>query len=262
MAAATIGLLHPGEMGAVVGAALRGNGHRVLWSSGGRSEETRRRAQEAGLEDAGSLDELAQRSEVILSVCPPHAALEVAGSVAGFRGLFVDANAIAPATARKVAAVVAAGGADCADGGIIGPPPHAAGSTRLYLSGPQAEQVAALFAGSALQARVLPGEVGTASALKLAYAAWTKGTAALLLAIEELARAEGVQAPLHEEWRLSLPELPERSERAARSAGAKGWRWVGEMEEIAATFDAAGLPDGFHRAAAEVFRSPAGEQTR
>jgi 3-hydroxyisobutyrate dehydrogenase-like beta-hydroxyacid dehydrogenase len=262
MAAATIGLLHPGEMGAAVGAALRGKGNPVLWASEGRSAETRKRAEEAGLEDAGSLDELAQRSEVILSVCPPHAALEVAGSVAGFRGLFVDANAIAPATAREVAAVVAAGDADCVDGGIIGPPPRAAGTTRLYLSGAEAEPVAALFAGSVLDARVVSGEVGTASALKLAYAAWTKGTAALLLAIEELARAEGIEAPLHEEWRLSLPELPERSERAARSAGAKGWRWVGEMEEIAATFDAAGLPDGFHRAAAEVFRSPAGEQTR
>jgi hypothetical protein len=105
-----------------------------------------------------------------------------------------------------------------------------------------------------LDARVIGDEVGTASALKLAYAAWTKGTAAMLLAIEELARAEGVETPLHEEWRLSLPELPERSERAARSAAAKGWRWVGEMEEIASAFAAAGLPDGFHRAAAEVFR--------
>src|SRR6266545_1877039 len=94
-----------------------------------------------------------------------------------------------------------------------------------------------------------------ASAVKMAYAAWTKGTAALLLAIGLLAEAEGVEAPLLEEWRLSLPELPEAATRAARSAAAKGWRWVGEMDEIAATFAAAGLPDGFHRAAAEMFRS-------
>jgi hypothetical protein len=97
----------------------------------------------------------------------------------------------------------------------------------------------------------------------MTYAAWTKGTAALLLAIGELARAEGVEPALHEEWRISLPDLPDRSQRAARSAQAKGWRWVGEMEEIAATFDAAGLPDGFHRAAAEVFRIlSAGGQAR
>lgn len=254
MAAATIGLLHPGEMGAAVGGMLRGRGHHVLWASQGRSPETRKRAEEAGLQDAASLEQLVRSSEVIFSICPPHAALDVAGSVAGFRGVFVDANAIAPGTAREVAAVVAAGGAESVDGGIVGAPPRAAGTTRLYLSGAEAKAVAALFAGSVLDARVIGGQVGTASALKLAYAAWTKGTAAMLLAIEELARAEGVETPLHEEWRLSLPELPERSERAARSAAAKGWRWVGEMEEIASAFAAAGLPDGFHRAAAEVFR--------
>src|SRR6185295_5044450 len=167
MAATTIGLLHPGEMGAAVGAVLRGHGHRVLWASAWRSGDTRSRAEAAGLEDTGSLEELVRRSEIILSVCPPHAALEVAGSVSGFRGLFVDANAIAPATAREVEGVVVAGGADCVDGGIVGP---------------AAESVAALFAGSLLDARVVSGDVGTASALKMAYAAWTKGTAALLLA--------------------------------------------------------------------------------
>jgi 3-hydroxyisobutyrate dehydrogenase-like beta-hydroxyacid dehydrogenase len=254
MAAVTVGLLHPGEMGAAVGAVLRGRGHRVVWASAERSAETRERAEEAGLEDAGSVEELVRRSEVILSVCPPHAALEVAGSVAGFRGVFVDANAIAPATACEVAVVVAPGGGETVDGGIIGPPPRAAGTTRLYLSGGEAEAVAGLFAGSVVDVRVLSGEFGTASALKMAYAAWTKGTAALLLAIGELARAEGVEPALHEEWRLSLPDLPERSQRAARSAQAKGWRWVGEMEEIASTFASAGLPDGFHRAAADVFR--------
>jgi hypothetical protein len=107
-----------------------------------------------------------------------------------------------------------------------------------------------LFDGSALEARV----VENASAVKMAYAAWTKGSAALLLAVRELARAEGVEPTLLAEWELSLPELIERSQRAARSAEAKGWRWVGEMEEIAATFEAAGLPKGFHLAAAEVFR--------
>ena len=262
MAAATIGLIHPGEMGAAVGAALLGRRERVLWASAGRSAETRSRAVQAGLEDAGSVEELIRESDVIFSICPPHAALEVAGAVAGFRGVFVDANAIAPATAREVAAVIAAGGGESVDGGIVGPPPHADGTTRLYLSGAEAESIGGLFAGSAVDARVLAGGVGMASALKIAYAAWTKGTAALLLAVGELARAEGVETALHEEWRLSLPELPERSQRAARSAQAKGWRWVGEMEEIAATFDAAGLPDGFHRAAAEVFRTSVGSRAQ
>ncbi len=93
----------------------------------------------------------------------------------------------------------------------------------------------------------------------MAYAAWTKGTAALLLAVRSLARSEGVEETLLEEWALSIPELPDQSIRAARSAARKGWRWVGEMEEIAATFAADDLPDGFHLAAAEVFRAVAAD---
>jgi 3-hydroxyisobutyrate dehydrogenase-like beta-hydroxyacid dehydrogenase len=249
---ATIGLLHPGEMGAAIGRALRQAGHEVLWTSAGRSEATALRATDAGLIDAGSLEGLAERSDVIISVCPPHAATEVAASVAGADGLFVDANAIAPATARVIAT-----GRDServVDGGIIGPPPRDPGTTRLYLSGVAAAGIAELFVGTAVDTRVVSAEVGDASAVKMTYAAWTKGTAALLLAIRAVAEAEGIAAPLYEEWRLSLPDLPEAVERATRAATAKGWRWVGEMEEIAATFAAVGQPDGFHRAAAEIYR--------
>ena len=244
MALGTVGLLHPGEMGAAVGAVLRGQGVRVVWASEGRSEETRARAEAAGLEDAGSVVEVA-RSDVVFSICPPHAALEVARS-AEFAGVYVDANAVSPATAREVAEAVG----EFVDGGIVGSPPREPGTARLYLSGDRASEVAELFAGSALDARV----VSNASALKMAYAAWTKGTAAMLLAIRELAFREGVEEALLAEWDLSQPELRDRFARAARSAEAKGWRWVGEMEEIAATFEAAGLPGGFHRAAAEVYR--------
>jgi 3-hydroxyisobutyrate dehydrogenase-like beta-hydroxyacid dehydrogenase len=253
MADRAIGLLHPGEMGAAIGAALVANGCRVIWASDGRSAETRSRAEEAGLDDAGSVAEVARRSDVILSVCPPHAAAEVARAVAGFDGLYVDANAIAPATVRGLADAVP--GAELVDGGIVGPPPRRPGTTRLYLSGPSAWTVANLFAGSAVDARVISPEVGSASALKVTYAAWSKGTAAMLLAIRELARAEGVEEPLLQEWCLSIPGLEEQWKSAERSAQAKGWRWVGEMEEIAAAFAADGLPDGFHLAAAEVFRA-------
>jgi 3-hydroxyisobutyrate dehydrogenase-like beta-hydroxyacid dehydrogenase len=247
----TVGLLHPGEMGAVLGRVLREAGTPVLWASEGRSVETAGRAEEAGLEDAASVNEVVSRSDVILSVCPPHAALDVARSAAGFTGVYVDANAISPATVQAVADTVAR----VVDGGIVGPPPATAGTTRLYLSGPEADRVAELFAGTALDTRIVSAEIGAASAVKMAYAAWTKGTAALLLAVRSLARSEGVESTLLEEWQLSLPELPEQSVRAARSAATKGWRWVGEMEEIAATFAAAGLPDGFHLAAADVFRA-------
>jgi 3-hydroxyisobutyrate dehydrogenase-like beta-hydroxyacid dehydrogenase len=249
----TVGLLHPGEMGTTLAEALLKRRHEVLWASSGRSDSTRGRAEAAGLTDVGSAEALAERSHVILSVCPPHAAREVARSSRGGAGLFVDANAIAPATARAIAAEH--GSSNFVDGGIIGPPPRNSGTTRLYLSGPRAATVSELFEGTPVEVRIVANRVGEASAVKLAYAAWTKGTAALLLAIRSVAEAEGVEEPLLAEWRLSLPALPEELVRAARSADAKGWRWVGEMEEIAAMFAAAGLPDGFHRAAAETFGS-------
>ena len=251
MAERTVGLLHPGDMGAAIGATLRDRGTRVLWASAGRSEETAARAAAAGLEDAGSVEALARSCDLILSVCPPHAALEVARSVGDFAGAYLDANAISPSSAQVVAATVARP----VDGGIVGPPPLQAGSTRLYLSGPEAPLVAELFAGTTVDARVVSDEIGAASAVKMAYAAWTKGTAALLLAVRSLARVQGVEPTLIEEWELSLPDLPVRSIRAAESAATKSWRWIGEMEEIAATFAAVGLPDGFHLAAADVFRA-------
>jgi 3-hydroxyisobutyrate dehydrogenase-like beta-hydroxyacid dehydrogenase len=241
-------------MGAAVGAVLAGAGHRVVWASNARSGETRRRAGEAGLEDVGSIAELVGAAEIVFAVCPPHAARAVAESVVGLDGLYVDANAIAPASAREVGGLVEAGGAAFVDGGIVGPPPREAGTTRLYLSGERAAEVADLFAGSALDARVVSPEPGIASAVKVAYAAWTKGSAAMLLAVLEFARAEGVEHVLLDEWELSIPELGPRSDRAAASAQAKGWRWIGEMEEIADAFASVGLPAGFHRAAADVFR--------
>jgi 3-hydroxyisobutyrate dehydrogenase-like beta-hydroxyacid dehydrogenase len=255
MAERTVGLLHPGDMGAAIGAALREQGARVLWASAGRSEETTSRAVAAGLEDAGSVETLARSCDVIVSVCPPHAALEVARSVGAFAGTYLDANAISPMSARAVAATVGR----YVDGGIVGPPPLEAGQTRLYLSGPEASLVAELFQGTVVDARVVSDEIGAASAVKMAYAAWTKGTAALLLAVRSLARVQGVEETLLAEWELSLPELPARSVSAAESAAAKGWRWIAEMEEIAATFGAAGLPEGFHRAAADVFRAIAND---
>jgi 3-hydroxyisobutyrate dehydrogenase-like beta-hydroxyacid dehydrogenase len=265
MGDATVGLLHPGEMGAAVGQCLATAGHRVLWLPEGRSPVSAARAEAAGLTAAsGGLAGLAGEADVIVSVCPPHAAVEVAREVArfglarraaGFGGVFVDANAVSPATAREVARIVEAAGADYVDGGIIGTPPVAPGFIRLYLSGARAGEVQRLFAGGEVDAQVIGGDASVAaSAVKMAYASWTKGSAALLLAARALARAEGVEEALLTEWGISQPGLADRSGRAAGSAAAKGWRWVAEMEEIAAAMAAAGLPDGFHMAAAEVYR--------
>jgi 3-hydroxyisobutyrate dehydrogenase-like beta-hydroxyacid dehydrogenase len=243
----TVAVLHPGRMGAAVGALLVGAGIDVRWLPAGRGPGTWRRAEDAGL---GAVDDLAG-CDVVLSICPPAAAIDTAREVAGFGGLYVDANAISPATAARVRDLVEDGGAAYVDGGIIGGPPTEPG-TRLYLSGPRALEVVALFDGTALDARVVDGDCA-ASALKMAYAAWSKISAALVLGIEATAREHGVAEALHEEWRLSGLDLADRLASGERAARAKGWRWVDEMRQIAATFDTAGQPEGFGAAAAEVF---------
>jgi 3-hydroxyisobutyrate dehydrogenase-like beta-hydroxyacid dehydrogenase len=249
-----IGLLHPGEMGAAVGRCLTGAGYRVLWASEGRGPDTAARANAAGLTDVRSARRIVAEADMILSICPPHAALDVAWAVHGFTGLYLDANAIAPGTAREVAQLITGSGGRYVDGGIIGSPPVTPGTTRLYLSGPDAPDIRALFAGSPLEPRIAAGPDTAASAVKMAYASWTKGTTALLLAARALAQAEGVEETLLAEWALSQPQLPDQVSRAARAAATKGWRWVGEMEEIASCMAGAGLPDGFHQAAAEIYR--------
>jgi 3-hydroxyisobutyrate dehydrogenase-like beta-hydroxyacid dehydrogenase len=248
-----IGLLHPGEMGVALGRCLIGRGHQVLCASAGRGRQTAARALASGLSDVGTAVAVAGQADVIFSVCPPHAALDVARSVPGFGGIYVDANAISPQTASQVAETVTAGGARYVDGGIIGPPPEVAGSTRLYLSGAAAASLRGLFDGTALEARIAGEGPWSASAVKMAYAAWTKGSAALLLAARELAEAGGVGEALIAEWELSVPGLGVRHGAAERSAASKGWRWTAEMHQIAMTMAAAGLPDGFHLAAAEMF---------
>lgn len=248
-----IGVLHPGAMGAAVGAALASK-QTVWWASGGRSQASVRRASDAGLVDVGSVDALRDGCALIISICPPEAALAVAGLVSGFQGVYLDANAISPSTVREVAALVEAGGAHYLDGGIIGPPPAGRSpGTRLYLSGPDAPRVASLFSGSAVDARVLSDGLATASALKMCFAAWTKGTTALLLDIRALAASLGQAEALAAEWATSMPDLEGRCQFGAQQAATKGWRWRGEMEEIAKTFRDAELPDGFHRAAGEIY---------
>ena len=139
----------------------------------GRGPETCSRAKEAQLTDVGSLPSLVEQSDIILSVCPPHAATQLAKTVAAlqFSGIYVDANAVSPATSRDVQQIVEAAGATFVDGGIIGPPALKRGSARLYLSGSGAVRVAACFAQGPLEARVIDGLPGAASALKMTYAA-------------------------------------------------------------------------------------------
>lgn len=252
-----IGLLHPGAMGHVVGGLAGRAGARVSWASEGRSPESRQRAASCGFHDLGSLAALVSGVQVILSICPPAAAIDVARAVAGqgFSGLYLDANAVAPSTVRKVASIIEGSGGHTVDGGIIGPPPTRAGTTRLYVSGKQTDAIAALFAGASLEVVAIGQDVGTASAVKMCYAAYTKGSAALLIAIRALAAAEGIEQTLLQEWAVSQPDLADRSQRNSHQSAGKAWRYAGEMREISRSFEEQGLPGGFHAGAAELFEA-------
>lgn len=264
-------------MGGGVASCLASNGHRLHWVAVGRSEDTRRRAESAG---AVAHDTLLQGLDAlvaadgpafVLSICPPDNALEIAAAASTAaaatgkpeRVVFVDCNAVAPVTMRAAAAVAAKstdGRVAVVDGGIVGPPPKSTESgqptsTRLFLAGTRAAEVAELFAGSPLGTVVLAeGDLGSASALKMVYAAWTKGSAALMLEVAAAAGAHGVQKALFAEWEVSKPNLLGQVQRAAALSGPKAWRWKGEMEEIAATFAEKGLPAGMPLGAAEVYR--------
>jgi 3-hydroxyisobutyrate dehydrogenase-like beta-hydroxyacid dehydrogenase len=222
--AKTISLLHPGKMGVTIGAAAATSGARILWISQHRSRATRERAQRAGLIEVEKLNEAIRASDVILSVCPPHAALELARTVAAyhFTGVYVDANAVSRATAEEIGAVVSSAGATFVDGGIIGSPVEKAGTTRLYLSGDRADVVAQIFSKSLLEARAIGQTAGAASALKIAYAAWTKCTDALVLAIRAYSTKEGVDEALLKEWRMSPARTGRTLCQSRRHRGAQG----------------------------------------
>jgi 3-hydroxyisobutyrate dehydrogenase-like beta-hydroxyacid dehydrogenase len=252
-----IGVLHPGAMGAAVGAALRPRAGTVIWAAAGRSVATSKRAELADLVGVPDVAALARRSDVIVSVCPPHAACEVAAEVAdALEGsdrapVYVDANAVSPATVRAVGALVTAGAV--VDGAIIGPPAYEPGRTVLWLSGPAAADVAALFAGSPFAARVLGPDLGTASALKTCFALQSKALPTIWLEIAAAARAYGVEEELRGELGRTGVDYAAEVD-AATATTSKAWRWAGEMDEAADAVSAVDLPDGFSRAAAELYR--------
>lgn len=245
-------LLHPGAMGSSLGCNLVDRGHTVYWVSAGRSSATTTRAKEDRLTPVKTLTDALYQVDIVLSVCPPENAIEVGLAVAesNFEGIYCDANAIAPVTAQNLFEVF---GTKYVDGGIVGPPARDLGHTRLYLSGEKAVQIAELFASTRVQTEVLKSGPLSASAMKMCYAAYTKGTAALILNIRALAEHYGVSDALYGEWTRSQHSLWDRSERIGPGTSQKAWRFAPEMSEIAKTFSSAGLPAGFHEASAEIY---------
>jgi 3-hydroxyisobutyrate dehydrogenase-like beta-hydroxyacid dehydrogenase len=250
-----IGVLHPGQMGAAIGAQLVGAGHRVLWCPAGRSERTDGRARAAGLRTVGSVAEMLAGSEVVFSICPPAAAEQLAGRIAAhrFAGLFVEANAINPARMGTIGERVRAGGATVVDGAIIGPPPSADRRTRVYLSGPPGavDAVHQLLSGSQAEPRRIDDRIGSASALKMAYGSFQKISRALAAVSHALADEFGVTEHLAAEaTALGRNALAERD--VVAGVAPRAWRWEPEMREVAESLRAAGLPPELAVAGAEV----------
>ena len=261
----------PGDMGHAVGRALKQHGFDVVTALDGRSAHSHALADSAGLRDVGTIGQAVEAADLILSILPPAAALHQAQHVAdairasGKKPIYVDCNAISPETAKQVAAVIDDAGASFIDAGIIGLAPGIGAGPRFYVSGKDTAPMLALD-GKGFEVMHAGDTVGEASALKMVYAGLTKGTWTLQTAVLLAAQRLGVIDPL-------LAEL-DHSQSAALSAmrskipfiPADSARWVGEMEEIAATFASAGVSSGFHEGAADIFRilaqTPFASETR
>lgn len=266
--ASTVGVLSAGDMGAAIGAALTASGLDAATSLEGRSALTRTRAAEAGMRDAGGLTALVEQSGLLLSVLPPADAVSVAEEVAdamartGARPVFAECNAVAPRTAERAATLIGDAGALVIDAGIIGPPPAPGSRTRIYCSGPDTAPLEALREHGLDVRRVGP-RIGQASGLKMVYAASTKGTTAVWTELLTAAEAMGLTDALLAEF--GDAPGPARSVKAVTEMPRRARRWVGEMEEIAATFEALGLTPRILLGAADMFRlaaeTPLADQT-
>lgn len=253
----TVAVIAPGMMGSVVARRLTENGIEVRTSLAGRSQATIARAKAAGMVDASDTD--LARADIILSILPPGDALKLAQRLApalqavAKKPIYVDCNALDPATVLKVAEVVQQTGAPFVDGGIIGPPPEPdSKNTRIYLSGPGAEKVAVLEQYG-LSMPIQPGPIGAASAMKMSYAGITKGFTALGAAMMLAATRAGTAEALKAEMAISQPALLGWLTRQMPRMHSKAYRWVAEMEEIAAFVGADPAGAQFYQAAARLY---------
>jgi len=260
MALNTVAVMSPGDMGEGVGASIKGQGKDVITVLAGRSDVTRMRAERAGFRDVPDLETLVQEADIVLSVMPPELAEPLARDVAaamtatGAKPVYADLNAISPGTSRRIAEIVGAAGADYIDGGIIGwAPLKSEKASHIYVSGPHAALMDELD-GNGKEIRQLGDEVGRASAVKMVYASVTKGTDSLLTNAYIAAEALGIRDVMEAEWKESQPQALARMEQRVSVLPADAGRWIGEMEEISATYAAAGLTPNFHKGAADLYR--------
>ena len=254
----TVGVLSPGEMGAAVGAVLHRHGLRVVTCLEGRGDWTARRAKEAGIEALPSYDELVREADILLSILVPAQARAVADLVAQALGrtgatlAYVDCNAISPRTVREVARTVTEAGAQFVDAAIMGGPPTVQEGPRFYASGPEPQPFEALRQHG-LDVHVMGQDVGQASGFKMVYGATTKGIAALWMELMVAAEAMGLRDALEAELARGDNLSRQRVERFMSGMAPRSARYVGEMVEIAATFEGVGLTPKMLLGAADMF---------
>jgi 3-hydroxyisobutyrate dehydrogenase-like beta-hydroxyacid dehydrogenase len=252
----TLTVLHPGAMGAAVATQASRSGHKVLWVPAHRSAATQERARKAGLTACPSLKEALDASEVVLSLCPPHAAEDVAVSVArhGFTGLYVEANAISPERMERIANEVRPA-SSVLDGAVIGPPPGDRHTCRLYLAGDAraVDLLRVIFQGSRVQVQAAGDHIGAASVLKMSFAAFQKAARTLAAVSHALADRHGVADLLTAEAQR-MPSDFLSNPGALPGVAARAWRWAPEMDEVAETLRASGLPPEMAEAAAAVMQ--------
>ncbi|WP_411138025.1 DUF1932 domain-containing protein [Streptomyces sp. C10] len=250
----TIGILHPGSMGAAVAACAAMNAADVLWCEAGRSPASVARAEQFGLTPVPTLQELLDRSDIVVSLCPPAVAENLARDVAAhrFSGVYLEANAINPERTVRIAELLEPA-ATPVDGGVVGSPPVRGKTPTLYLSGAAAatKRIEALFAGTAVHTKALGTEVGKASALKLSYASFQKTSRVLVALAVGMAREHGVDQELIEVASRRTDSYLSEPQYVAKTA-SRAWRWGPELEEAADTLAAAGLPPEMLRAAAST----------
>lgn len=253
-----VAIFSPGDMGGPVGGALHKHGYEVVGDLSGRSQETRDRAIANGFVDAGSVKEAVRGADLVLSILAPALASETADAVldaieaTGARPVCADCNAISPESTREIGRRFQERGLEFIDCGIIGSPPSR-GTPRFYASGPNTAAIAELD-GKGIDVRVLDGEIGKASAIKMCFAAITKGTTALHANTVLAAHSEGVLDALMDEFQESRVGVFNRISAGIPGLPAVAGRFEGEMVEIASTFESAGASPDFHKGAAWVMR--------
>ena len=259
MTVKTVAILSPGDMGHAVGRALGEHGLDVITCLEGRSQRTRELASQGNFRDVPTLPEMVSQADLILSILVPDRAVGVAQQVAeamrkaGVSRPFADCNAVSPQTAERMDTIIGEAGGHYIDGGIIGGPPGRGAPPRFYASGDQAAILSELD-GKGIDVRNIGGAAGRASGIKMCYAAMTKGTSTLYMALLTAAEALGLSDELRAEFTSSQPDVLRRMEGSIPRLAPNAHRWIGEMEEIAATFEHVGVTSGFHKGAAEMYR--------